>query len=261
MVGEKAANLNLLAEKGLNTPAHFCLSASILESWLRSLKLSQDLSQIDSLEDKLLKQKLKFIQNQIRKTRLPDEIIEKVNQALTKLPSLKYAVRSSCPHEDAAAGQFRSFLNLEPEDISLAIKECFASLFSLPAYKKLRELGVRGLEMKMAVIIQKMVEGRGGVINTGPEIKIFAGQTPEAITSGIEEKPHQLTITSKNGKIIYEHFFPGVKILSREEIKKLTELARQIENIFGRRQDIEWIITDEGKIVILQSRPLLQNVD
>lgn len=44
--------------------------------------------------------------------------------------------------------------------------------------------------------------------------------------------------------------------ISDKKVEELAELAIKIENHYGRPQDIEWAVDDQGKIWILQSRPI-----
>ena len=108
----------------------------------------------------------------------------------------------------------------------------------------------------MAVFVQKMIEGSGGVIYTnGKNITITAGSPAEKLTAGTEEKPHKIVINKKTGEVIKEELSLD-NMITREQIEQLTELARQIEEVFGQPQDIEWVIDPEGNICILQARPL-----
>ena len=47
-----------------------------------------------------------------------------------------------------------------------------------------------------------------------------------------------------------------IPCLNDAQIKVITEYALRIENYFGTPQDIEWTIDKNGKIFILQCRPL-----
>ncbi len=48
----------------------------------------------------------------------------------------------------------------------------------------------------------------------------------------------------------------GGATLTYGQIKKLAETALQLENHFGRPQDIEWSYDHQGELYILQSRPI-----
>ena len=43
--------------------------------------------------------------------------------------------------------------------------------------------------------------------------------------------------------------------MSDQELTALKEIARKIESLYGRPQDIEWAIDHSGQIHLLQSRP------
>jgi pyruvate,water dikinase len=40
-----------------------------------------------------------------------------------------------------------------------------------------------------------------------------------------------------------------------DDLQRLREMGRRIERHFGRPQDIEWAIDQQGQLLILQSRP------
>lgn len=182
---------------------------------------------------------------------LTSSVIEEIQERLAQFPGATFSVRSSSLQENIAAGQFQSFLDVPSENVLNRIKDCRASLFSSPAVISARNSGLGLSEQKMAVLVHPMIHGRGGVIYTNPqEIIITAAQSAAAVTSGEEAEAHQI-ILDRNREILSQR---GERIIQEKEIQKLAELALKVENIFQTRQDIEWVIDEQGQPWILQAR-------
>lgn len=201
------------------------------------------------------------------------------------------AVRSSATAEDlpdaSFAGQQETFLNIKEEgNVVEAIKKCWASLYTGRAIFYREKQNFDHSEVNIAVIVQKMVDAeKAGVIFTShpttgkDEVIIEAGWgLGEGVVSGqvspdhyiIDRKTYEITkteISTKNTMFIkdpktgetIEKEVPkdknNARILSEEEVKRLTKLADTVEKHYGTPQDVEWAIK-EGKIYMLQSRPI-----
>jgi pyruvate,water dikinase len=203
------------------------------------------------------------------------------------------AVRSSATAEDlpeaAFAGQQETFLNIIGEKALLdAVRACWASLWSERAILYRAHQNVDQASVKLAVIVQKMVQAdvAGVMFTAGPvsgarnELVIDASRF-EAVVSGLVTPDHlvvnkrslrvkeerlgrrEIIIRSKAGGGT-EQVTPTDKntdaALSPSEVRSLTKLGIQIERHFGAPQDIEWAwVKDEmkpGKFLILQARPM-----
>jgi len=177
------------------------------------------------------------------------------------------AVRSSATVEDSPqnsfAGQFETYLNVTRENLLENIKKCWNSINSEKINKYLQGKGIDKDKIKIAVVVQKMVnsEKSGIAFSVHPvtqdrnQIIIEAGfGLGEAIVSG------QITpdsyVVEKNKFIILDKNIAGKQqILSDNEILELSKLVVKIENHFNFPVDIEWAIKG-GMIDILQSRPV-----
>lgn len=255
----KARNLSILGERGVRVPNGFYLTESLFKQHLASLGLEQAVKELYELSGEKLRQQCEKIQRTILESELPGSLKEQVQERLKQLPDGKSSVRSAETHEDEAtalAGLFKSFIGVAEDVVSQKILECWASAFSYHTIEYARTSGIAPSEIEMGVLIQEMIEGKGGVMYAGEKIAISAGKSPEAITSGTEKRPHNIEV-KKKGEILREEVHPEGQILSKKEIEQLVALGLQIKEIFARKpQDIEWVIDDKGKIVILQARPL-----
>jgi pyruvate,water dikinase len=221
------------------------------------------------------------------------EIPEQLSDAiLSRYHELRgpVAVRSSGVAEDqpgaSFAGQHESFLNVDNDkSLLLAIKQCWASLFSSRALSYRAYLEKDEDNMEMAVLIQEMVDAEiSGVMFTlnpivsAPEILIeaFYG-LGESVVSG-RVTPERYSVDKLNGRIKTVKLTPNRRpsktdattgrlaanesarrngqILSAEQVGELSRIGTKLENHFGCAQDIEWAIKAK-EFYIIQSRPVL----
>ena len=202
------------------------------------------------------------------------------------------AVRSSANAEDlpglSFAGQQDTYLNVKGEDALLeAVRNCWASLWTAQAISYRHENEIDQDSVAMAVVVQIMVpadvagilftanpatgERTEMIINAsfGLGEAVVGGQvTPDTFIIDRESKHVKETLIGPKEEMIVADGDQGTKLtdvevadrdqssLSDALIKDLVELALKVEkNYDGLPQDIEWAIVD-GKIALLQSRPI-----
>jgi len=214
----------------------------------------------------------------------------------TKQTNLFVAVRSSATAEDlpdaSFAGQQETYLNVRgAKELLEKTVKCWSSLFTPRAIFYRTEKGFKHENVLISVGVQKMVNSKSaGVIFT---INPVTGQQDqiiiegnwglgEAVVSGAVTPDHYevdkntLKITAKNinkktveyirdpktGKTIHAKVpanRQNTSCVTDEELKKLAELARRIEQHYGKPQDIEWAIDRDMEfpenVFIVQSRP------
>ncbi len=202
------------------------------------------------------------------------------------------AVRSSAQAEDrefSFAGQFDTVLNvpLESRAVQEAYKRVIASLFSDKSTAYHRQLGIAVGSVKMAVGCVLMVDAAvsGVIYSTNPNgdsgtmiinstwglgTSVVEGQTdadfylirkgaaPVIISKRTGEK-RSMVVGSEEGGVTQIQTSAAMAWQSSLQEEQALELARQamlIENYFRQPQDIEWAIDRDGKIFVLQARPL-----
>jgi len=214
----------------------------------------------------------------------------------TKQTNAFVAVRSSATAEDlpdaSFAGQQETYLNVRgTKELLEKTVKCWSSLFTPRAIFYRTEKGFKHENVLISVGVQKMVNSKSaGVMFT---INPVTGQQDqitiegnwglgEAVVSGsvtpdhFEVDKNTLKITAKNinkktieyirdpktGKTIHAKVpadRQDAPCITDEEITKLAELAKRIEQHYGKSQDIEWAIDRNMKfpenVFIVQSRP------
>ncbi|MFE7121973.1 PEP/pyruvate-binding domain-containing protein, partial [Streptomyces sp. NPDC057654] len=200
-----------------------------------------------------------------------------------------YAVRSSATAEDlptaSFAGQQDTYLNVVgPASVLRHISRCWASLFTERAVAYRLRNGFDHRKVHMAVVVQRMVAAQAsGVLFTADPVtsnrKISCVEAGfglgEALVSGLMTPDvHQVTdgaVVSRTIAVKQRalHAAPGggtqeqpveqarqeQPALTDAQVVRLVELGRRIEAHFGRPQDIEWCLVDDG-FQIVQSRPI-----
>jgi len=206
------------------------------------------------------------------------------------------AVRSSATAEDLAdasfAGQQDTFLNVRGvNEVLLATVKCWSSLFTPRAIFYRTEKGFAHEKVFISVGVQKMVNSRAAgvmfTINpvTGENSQIVIEGNyglGEAVVSGsvtpddfvvdkktlnitdrrLAKKTVQYIRDPNTGKTVHAEV-PAEKqeqpCITDEEILKLAELGKHIEQHYGKPQDIEWAIDRDlpspANMFIVQSRP------
>ena len=199
------------------------------------------------------------------------------------------AVRSSATAEDlegaSFAGQQETFVNVKGNsDLLTSVRKCFASLFTARAVYYRNKKGFAHEKVSLAVVVQKMIDSdkSGVVFSKSPTGKneniiieavwglgegIVSGQiTPDKyeVTKDLEiadkkisNKKIAITRDSSGGKMTVKLKEERAKspVLTNYEIRKLAEIAMQLEEHYLKPQDIEFSIQDEG-IYIVQTRPI-----
>ena len=180
-----------------------------------------------------------------------------------ELKSDKYAVRSSSNLEDSTensfAGQFSTFLNVKPDDLSKKIRDCFLSLASGNALDYIQKKKLTPAQIEMNVLVQKMIpsEVSGVIFTANPqgllnETVITAG---EGLGENIVSEKGKTTSYFYN-RTDNNYYFDGEKdLLNHKQIEEIIETVTKIEKVIGENLDIEFAIT-KNKLWILQARPI-----
>jgi pyruvate,water dikinase len=191
------------------------------------------------------------------------------------------------------AGQQSTFLNIEGEEnVVEAVRACWASLFEARAIFYRVENGFEHMKVGIAVPVQRMIQSeRSGVMftvepNTSDATKIYIEAVcglGEAIVSG-EVTPDEYTVDKKSLQILSRKVatqerqlvrrksgegeeldtnvwvevpaaLAGSRKLTDDEVVKLAEIARRLEQHYGLPQDIEWA-KEDAHFYLVQTRPV-----
>ncbi|MEM4680662.1 MAG: PEP/pyruvate-binding domain-containing protein, partial [Nanopusillaceae archaeon] len=201
------------------------------------------------------------------------------------------AVRSSATAEDlpnaSFAGQQATFLNVKGiEKLLEAVKKCWASLWTARAINYRTHMGFDHMKVALATVIQKQIfSKKSGIMFTvhpvtndvskivieaswGLGESIVSGEvTPdEYIVNKNTMKIEEVNINEKKVMTVYDeqtlvrkmevpNEIKKARCLTDEEVLKLAELGKKIEEHYKHPQDIEFAIDDFG-IWIVQTRPV-----
>src|SRR6266849_3017207 len=223
---------------------------------------------------------------------MPDDIAEAIRRAYAALGGgdLPVAVRSSATAEDlpelSFAGQQETYLNMRGEAMVLdAIKRCWASLWTARAIDYRARHGIAQEEVSLAVVVQELVPAdAAGILFTANPLTGARDQVMinaalglgEAIVSG-QVTPDTVVVDKASGAIIkqeitekdvmtvrtlegtHEEPVPADQrsraVLSPAQAAELARIGVQIEDLYARPMDIEWVLHD-GRVSVLQARPI-----
>lgn len=276
LAGNKAKNLGEMYQNfDCSVPPGFAVTTN---SWNSLVEYNDLRSEIDSLllaldhkDNQSLLDSSEALMSLIMGATIPPDIYQAISDAsrdlvtgLATKTQTRFAVRSSAVSEDgfnSFAGQYRSILNVVPEDVHRSYLKVLASKYTPSALFYRIAAGISDTEASMAVLIIEMITARAaGVIYTadpkGEEKNtIFIHSVPgggEKLVGG-KTRPH-LSCFDKKKNVPKRESGPDHPI-NPTEAQKLARLATGLEDFFGTPQDIEWVIGDREP-VILQSRPL-----
>jgi pyruvate,water dikinase len=281
--GGKGANLGELVRHGFPVPPGVVLPTSAYEAVLAETGLGRTLEQLSESGSDGSR-----IRDLFANIALPERIRADIAAAYTSLGGGPVAVRSSATAEDQAgaafAGQHDTFLNVIGEQAVLAaVTDCWASLWTERAIAYREREGIEPREARIAVVIQKMVPAdTAGVMFsanpvTGERGEIVVDASPglgEAVVSGRVTPDHY--VLDGSGRV--RAFTPGSRevairaaaaggtqesagpdsagpALNGRQLTELAQLARRVQDHFGRPQDMEWAIAG-GHLYLLQARPM-----
>jgi len=245
-VGAKAANLGELAHVGFPVPDGFALTTHAFDDFIKANALEETQSP-----------------ETVAKAELPPDIHKALQAASAKLNGAPLAVRSSGIAEDlegaSFAGQYETILDVRGYDALVdAVRQCWASAFSarVAAYKNGK--GQNG-NASMAVLVQLLVNAEAaGVAFTANPVN---GRRDEAVVSAVRGLGERLVSGTAspdewivNGKETIRTSSPEDAI-TEEQVRSISEMARQAEAHFGSPQDIEWAIANK-QLFMLQARPI-----
>ena len=220
-----------------------------------------------------------------------NKMVEEIRQAGPADSSPRVSLRSSAIGEDSElsyAGQYLTSLNVPLDKLLTTYKYILASLYTPRAISYRLNKGIRDEDTAMSVACLEMVESVvSGVMYSRHPFNILEDNilisavwglgpyavdgtiTPDTYTvskdkelkileTEISHKPVQL-VTNPEGGLV-EIPVPENKqdqaCLTPEHIRVLAGYALKLEKHFGCPQDMEWTLDSNGRLIMLQTRPL-----
>ncbi|UQA56835.1 PEP/pyruvate-binding domain-containing protein [Polyangium aurulentum] len=275
--GGKGANLGELIRLGLAVPPGFVVSADAYAEQAREWRLSERLS--DHLAAGRWDEAAAEAAEVFEKSAMLPEIERAIRDAYREHGAPKVAVRSSATAEDLAdasfAGQHETFLDVEGEDaVLLALRRCWASLWSPRALRYRAARAIDHLSVKIAAVVQRMVPAEfAGVLFTVDPVAQRADRMLLEVAPGLGEAVVSGHTTGDVYRLRREPFgaesapSADVAIDDRDRreagrpapsdamVLELARLGLRLEKHFGCPQDVEFAFQG-GSIHLLQSRPI-----
>lgn len=295
VAGGKGASLGELTRLGVPVPPGFVILTRSYEKFLAEhdilpQKISSILNSITANDISAVQEASEKILILFSTAGQPEFLTAEIALYFGTLHSEHAAVRSSATVEDnqsaSWAGIFETYLNIPKAGLSSSIVRCWTSLYSPRAISYCMEKGLRGQDISVAVIIQKMVKsessgtafsvhpvmndknfavieaayGLGESIVSGlitPDTYVIDKRTFEIVDIHITEQERGL-FCSPNGDTQWmeiEKVRKEDQKLKSDEIIALTDLIIRIEHHYGVPVDIEWA-RENDQLYILQARPI-----
>ncbi|HMI82487.1 MAG TPA: rifamycin-inactivating phosphotransferase [Polyangiaceae bacterium] len=295
VVGGKGAHLGELSRiEGIRVPAGFCVTTDAFQRIMAQTPSMDErldrLSRLKPDDREAIRAESAEIRRTIEGIAIPDDLAAAITGFLARLGErAAYAVRSSATAEDlptaSFAGQQDTYLNVVGAAAILEhVSRCWASLFTERAVTYRRRNGFDHRKVLMAVVVQQMVFPKAaGILFTADPVtgsrKVVSLEASfglgEALVSGlvnadvykVRDSEIVAKTIAKKQLAIYASPAGGTQqqaieperqdkpALTDAEVVQLAQLGRRIEAHFGRPQDIEWCLVDDG-FQIVQSRPI-----
>jgi pyruvate,water dikinase len=220
-----------------------------------------------------------------------DSMVERIRLRAQSVAEIQVSLRSSAIGEDSElsfAGQYLSVLNVPRERLLQTYKYVLASLYTPRAISYRLNKGIRDEDIAMSVACLEMVDSvASGVIYSrhpfeplsdhiiinavwglGPyavdgvvtpdSYTVSKGVTQTILDRSISRKPVQLVTNPQGGltEIPVPDDLQETTCLTESQVRILARFAQRLEMHYGFPQDIEWAVDREGRIFILQTRPL-----
>ncbi|WP_406339565.1 rifamycin-inactivating phosphotransferase [Streptomyces sp. NBC_00649] len=295
VVGGKGAHLGGLSRiEGIRVPGGFCVTTDAFRRIIAEAPSIDDrldrLSRLNPDDREAIRTLSAEIRRTIEEIAIPGDLGAAITRALALLgDQTAYAVRSSATAEDlptaSFAGQQDTYLNvIGPTEILQHVSRCWASLFTERAVTYRQRNGIDHRSVHMAVVVQRMVFphasgilftadpvtgnrkvatvdagfGLGEALVSGlvnPDVfKVRDGEVVERAIAAKQRAVHALPAGGTQ-EVAIESQRQGQPALTDAQAVRLVQLGRRIEAHFGRPQDIEWCLVDDG-FQIVQSRPI-----
>jgi pyruvate,water dikinase len=224
---------------------------------------------------------------------MPAEVEQAIRAAHAELApnDEPVAVRSSATTEDAEDASFAGLQDtflwvLGAGQMVAKVRECWGSLYSVESmtYRLKHDFPEEGVAM--AVVVQQMVDamcagvmftrspltgdksvitiegawGLGSAVVSGevtPDRWVLGKITGEISVRDISDKQARQVPAPGGGihEVENEAAIAGQPCLTDPQLMALREVGRKIERHYGKPQDIEWALDQDGNVLLLQSRP------
>jgi pyruvate,water dikinase len=259
-------------------------------------RIGERLSDVDVDDAGALQAAAAELRALIESAPVPEEVERLIRAAYRELAggdhSLAVAVRSSATAEDTEAASFagmnETFLNvIGGDEVVAAVRRCWSSLFGARTVFYRAKRGFGQADMDIAVVVQRQIAStRAGVMFTldpatgatdrlviegtlglgesvvagsvSPDRYVVSKATRSVVAREVHGKNMAIEVAAGGGTLTRELSGEEAQqpVLTDREAKDLAALGCRIEEHYGAAQDTEWAFDADGRIWILQSRPI-----
>ncbi|MEN6324608.1 MAG: PEP/pyruvate-binding domain-containing protein [Syntrophomonas sp.] len=298
-VGGKGWNLARLDRYGFTVPKGIILATAAYRVFIKDNNLNESAAQIakygvDNIGNQESETALRLIRERIEAGHMPRPVQEELIAGLRDMGMIDKAlvIRSSASTEDSLqasfAGIHESFLNIRGLDnVIMAVKKCYASLWTAHAVAYRRKMDIRDDEMLQAVVIMEMADAQAAGVsfscdprngcenivlitaNFGLGESVVDGRVQAdeylldsfiKISRKIIGRKEGKTVAGLNGgtEFVDAEETSNIQVLSDRNISRLARLTRRVYDALGMgevNQDIEWVF-DGRDFMLVQARPV-----
>lgn len=224
---------------------------------------------------------------------IPEDVREAISDAFGALASERLAVRSSATIEDGPigtlAGLFDTYLGVQGyADLLERVRWTWASLWNARALAALTARGLSPLRASQAVLVQELIDttsagvlfsrdpegrpdtllinatwGLGEAISQGEvsgDLFWVRRSTGELLASELGQAVSRIALAASGTGTIEVPLDPALRqrpCLSPSQLARLAELARAVEEVTGRGQDVEFGFDEADGLVVFQMRRIV----
>ncbi|WP_028265309.1 PEP/pyruvate-binding domain-containing protein [Arthrobacter sp. MA-N2] len=297
VAGGKGAGLGNLVRAGLPVPPGFVLVTAAYGAFVDANGIQPRIQELATLPPQAAPQDYEDASKAIRALftagTMPADVAAELGAAYGRLSDAAVAVRSSATAEDLAsasfAGQQESYLNVRgAEALAAAVIDCWSSLWTGRALAYRAREGIAPDSVRLAVVIQRMVEAAGVMFTANPangrrdqtvisaawglgdsvvsgtvttdDLVVEAG-TGRVLSRRTADK-EVMTVYASQGTVpggTVEQPVPAAlrhqPVLDDAAAAELASYGTRISQYFKAPQDIEWARSGR-EFFMLQSRPI-----
>ncbi len=293
LVGTKALSVGRLVQAKFLVPEGFVITNDSLKNFFKQndlhLAIQSELDKVSIADLHSIDYASRLIQELILSAEVEADLATEIMQQYAHSNSQFVAVRSSVyangSRRLAWSGQLASYLHIAPEDLLQTIKKCWASLYTSKSLYYLLQQQLSPQEVSLSVIVQRMIDSKTAGICYSQH-PVSGDKNQFIIEAGIglgdanEDRPFTpdtYTVKRDPVKILDKNIsIQEVEIISLggsgtsmqdiepeqgkkqkltdNQIVKLVELVKKVEDALGKSVMVEWVYGDE--FYLLQAREL-----
>jgi pyruvate,water dikinase len=270
--GGKGAALARLRQAGLPVPDGFVVEARAYARFVAAAGLAPLVSRVttglDVGDAAALAAASAQLQQAFADSPVPAELTGPILACWHQLGGPAVAVRSSATAEDlpaaSSAGQQDTLLDVTgAEQVVVAVRRCWASLWTARAIAYRTWQGISDAEVTLAVVVQRMVPADvAGVLFTADPVTGRRDRVVVEAVRGLGDAlvsgrvtPQRWVLEARSRAVVEAPDQTVAQLLDGERLRELTGLGLTAAELCGGPQDVEWATTAQG-CWILQSRPI-----